>query len=149
MRPSREKWSESMKPNELAARLDGRTYGSEITDEEEVMAKGAGLVVVFGYSDDNVELRGAIHDEVGAYEGTTMRFCRKGLVPSFDSLDHDDEETMAEYFANRALPYIEVKAEWDNDGYSWTYATTVPHASFDVYDEGEKFCRGIVFAHPS
>jgi hypothetical protein len=37
---------------------------SEINKAEERQAKDAGLVVVFGYSDDGVELRGAIHDEV-------------------------------------------------------------------------------------
>lgn len=49
--------------------LNGREYGDEITREEEAMAKAHGLVVVFGYSDDNMEFCGAITDEVGCYDG--------------------------------------------------------------------------------
>lgn len=45
---------------EFADLLSGRDYMNEITRGEEEQAKAAGLVVVFGYSDDNMELRGAI-----------------------------------------------------------------------------------------
>ena len=37
--------------------------------EEERLAKENGLVVVFGYSDDNIELRGAINNEAGCFDG--------------------------------------------------------------------------------
>ena len=29
---------------------------------------------------------------------------------------------------------------------AWTYMTDIPHATFDVMDDGELYCRGIVFA---
>lgn len=61
-----------MTAKELAEMLSGRKYGMEITSEEARAAKDAGLVVVYGYSDDNVEFRGAIDEEVGAYEDTGL-----------------------------------------------------------------------------
>lgn len=56
---------------ELAALLNGREYRKEMSRDEEQVAKAAGLVVVFGASDDLMELRGAISDEVGCYDGGT------------------------------------------------------------------------------
>lgn len=47
-----------MTAKELAEMLSGRKYGMEITSEEARAAKDAGLVVVYGYSDDNVEFAG-------------------------------------------------------------------------------------------
>lgn len=55
-----------MNRDKMAALLNGRSYGEEITENECAIAQAHGLVVVFGYSDDNVELRRAIHDEIGA-----------------------------------------------------------------------------------
>ena len=57
---------------EFAKMLDGREYLHEITKEEEALAKEFGFVVVFGYSDDNAELRGAIDDEIGCYDGGVL-----------------------------------------------------------------------------
>jgi hypothetical protein len=69
-----------MNRDKMAALLNGRSYGEEITKEECATAKAHGLVVVFGYSDDNVELRGAIDDEVGACDGTTLHITPDGLL---------------------------------------------------------------------
>lgn len=55
-----------MTAKELTAMLDGREVLGEISRVESETAKEAGLIVVYGYSDDNVEFRGAIDDEVGA-----------------------------------------------------------------------------------
>lgn len=135
---------------ELAARLNGREYGSEITKAEEVEAKEAGLVVVFGYSDDNVELRGVINDEIGAYEGVTFRVDSKGILQAWEEFK-DNAETEAEfqnYFSRKASGSKEIKAVWcpPGTGMSWAYETEIPHATFDVMEDGEVYCRGIVFA---
>lgn len=111
----------------MAALLNGREYGSEITREEAVLAKASGLVVVFGYSDDNVELRGAISDEAGCYRGRTFYVRPDGIDTSGDG-----EKLIAEWCK-------EPRA-------SWTYSTDVPHATFNIMENGELYCRGIVFA---
>ena len=60
-----------MDMHELAALLNGRGYGSEITQAEADAAKTAGLVVAYGVSDDIAVLRGAVNDEFDAYYGAT------------------------------------------------------------------------------
>ena len=49
---------------EYAEALKWREMGNELTEEEEQKAKELGFVIVFAYSDDNSEFRGAIDDEV-------------------------------------------------------------------------------------
>ena len=136
-----------MNMHELAAQLNGREYGDETTPELEAAAKEAGLVIVFGYSDDNVELRGAVDDEIGCYNG------RKGIVVDREGVrshwdDVDDEDEAAAYFERKNLPSVTFDAVWDKEGYSWIYRTDAAHATFDILEDGETFCRGIVFELP-
>jgi hypothetical protein len=102
---------------EFAEGLNGRQYGKELYPFEERRAKAHGFVVVFGYSDDNAEFRGAIDDEVGCFDG--------GRV-------YEDGDR-----------YID--AVWCDGECDWTYKTNIPHATFDIYDGCDKYCRGIVF----
>ena len=137
-----------MTKEELAARLHGRSIGKEITPEEEQLAKDAGLVVVFGYSDDNVELRGVIHDEAGCYNGGEVELCEdESVLEAWDQVDHDSERACEEYFERKGLPHKTLVCKWgEGETYSWTYEIGVPCASFDVLENGEPWCRGIVFA---
>jgi len=129
---------------DMALRLTGREYGAEITKNEEDMANKAGLVVVFGYSDDGVELRGAIDDELSAYEGTIIHVSADGLVQN----KCDDED--CPNFAGYNGPGIhKIEALWcaeGDDGPAWIYKTDITHSTFDIMEDGEVFCRGIVFA---
>lgn len=137
-------------PEEFAQRLNGREYGSEITKAEEAEAKAVGLVVVFGYSDDNVEFRGAINDEVGAYDGTTVRICADGILPNWpaDFGEGWSESEAEAYFRRKRAGFRELRAVWcphSLPGTSWAYETDIPHATFNVMEDGEVYCRGIVF----
>jgi hypothetical protein len=38
-----------------------------------------------------------------------------------------------------------IDAVWCEGEYSWTYKTNIPHATFDIWEDGEKYCKGIVF----
>lgn len=104
---------------EFAKMLDGRSYGQEITKEEEALAKELGFVVVFGYSDDNAELRGAINDEIGCFDGGPV--------------EHED------------LPGV-IYADWcpEDMGCSWAYGTSIPHENFHIFDGDDLYCVGIV-----
>jgi len=127
---------------ELAARLDGREYGSEITPEEAKAAEEAGLVVVFGYSDDNVELRGAITDEVSAYNGATV------YLDGAKVLENDCEDEQCPHFIRAQAKAPRFKARWSSNASAaaWTFDVTWPHATFRVNEDGEPFCDGVVFA---
>lgn len=136
-----------MTKEEFAAIITGRHEGNELTPLEESQAKQNGFVVIFGYSDDNVELRGAVDEEIGAYDGTTIYFDDAGL------LQNKCEDDYCPYFekAKQSAKTIEAKPDYSGNGeYMWTYETAIPHACFDVLEADEigegKFCRGIVFS---
>jgi hypothetical protein len=131
----------------FAALLSGREYRSEITKTEVAEAKASGLVVMYGYSDDGVHLSGAINDEVGAWDGTTIRMTPHGALEDWESLDRDDEDVAEDYFRKKAGGFREIRALWSSEpNYSWTFSTEIPHATFEVVEDGEPYCRGIVFA---
>lgn len=137
-----------MTPIEFAARLTGREYLSEITKEEKAIAKAAGLVVMFGCSDDNVDICGAVDGEAYGIDGATVRMTPHGPLPDWDSLDKEDEDDVEAYFVKKMAGFREIEAEWspkDEPSLSWRFKTEIPHATFDVMEDGEVFCRGIVF----
>ena len=128
-----------MTKEELAAKLNGREYQEEMTKAEEDQAAKDGLIVMFGYSDDNVEVRGAAYDEIGAYDGTTIYFDADGLIEN----DCDDDE--CPYFERLLKLAKTVDAIWARDVIAWQYETTIPHSCFDIMEDEDLFCRGIVF----
>jgi len=129
-----------MTPYEFAKRLHGREYLNEITKDEAREASDNDLVIVFGYSDDNAELRGAIHDEISCYNGGEFFATSIGLLEN--ECDCED----CPYHFKELETAKKIKAVWDSGGYSWIYETDIPHATFDILESGEKYCRGIVFS---
>jgi len=128
-----------MTTNELATILNNREYRNEITKEESLLAKNNNIVIVFGASDDLMEFRGAINDELDAYEGTTAYLNADGLL-----LNECNDERCP-YARKLAAQAKTIKSIWDKDGYSWVFETDIPHLTFDVLEDGEKYCRGIIF----
>lgn len=126
---------------ELAKTLNGRQYTMEILPDEEREAKESGLVVIFGCSDDLVELRGAIDDEVGAYKGTTIYISKDGNL--LDRPDCDTSE--CPYYKAVVSAAREIQVEWHNNSPNWTFKTSIPHETFSILDGEIKFCEGIVF----
>lgn len=133
-----------MTKEELAAKLDGREYREEVTRDDKDAAHAAGLVIVYGASDDLMEFDGAIYDEFGCYDGGTVQIDKQGIIPSWDDVKDDEREAEA-YFTRKRHSRV-INAIWDKDGYSWTYETAIPHACFDILEAGETYCRGIVFS---
>lgn len=125
---------------ELADSLNGREYTNEIQPNEVALAKKLGFVVIFGASDDLIEFRGAIEDEVGCYDGGHIYLNKKGLIA-----DHDECECDFCGYEEVRKKAAEIEALWcENDIYSWTFHTNIPHESFDVMEGEDKYCRGIV-----
>ena len=129
---------------EWAALINGRQIGNEVSTEEQQRAKADDIVIVFGASDDLCEFRGAIYDEAGAYDSTTIRLDKKGILPERDQVDDDDE--LKDLFARQPkASSIEAVFSPKDVNASWIYKTTIPHARFDIMEEGNLYCRGIVF----
>ena len=127
----------------LAKQLNGRQIGAEISSEESKAAAEAGLVVVYGASDDLVEFAGAIDDERGG--PGDLLLTKQGLLE-----EHEDDYCECKFcgYKDAKKQAHTIEAFWCKDKtYSWTYrANTIPHASFDILEGTEKYCRGIVFA---
>lgn len=132
-----------MTAKELAQALDGREISCEIDELYEKRACESGLVVVFGYSDDNAEFRGAIDDEVGCFEGGTIRLTKEGVIQEPDCGEED-----CKYFKECTKGAKTIEAVWDDNevGAAWSYKTDIPHGTFNIYEDGELFCVGIVFS---
>jgi len=125
-----------MTPQEVALALDGNEYGKEIAEDLEERVRDAGIVVVFGASDDLMEFRGAINDEVGE----TAYLTKKGLVVA----ECEDDDCPHEKRIREGASVI--KAKWcEVEGFSWTYETEIPHETFIIREGDENYCRGIVF----
>lgn len=130
---------------EFAEMLSDRSRGEEICRSEERQATDAGLVVAYGYSDDGVEFRGAIDCEIAAWNGTTIYVTPDGLLEAPACTD-DVEDCACKYFAAARKAAKTIEAVWGAGGVSWTFKTDIPHETFNIYEDGELFCVGIVLS---
>lgn len=130
-----------MTAKELAALLNGRKYGDEITQEEAAAAKEAGLVVVFGQSDDLMEFRGAIDDEVGCWKGEIVYINENGMVS-----EQLDKCSSCKLFLKNRDTCATITARWNKCDFPWSYHTEISHETFEIFEDGEKYCQGIVFS---
>lgn len=142
-----------MKREELAKLLNGRQYRNEMEQVEETAAKEGGLIVIFGASDDLVEFRGVIYDEIGAYDGTDFIIAIPGMEIPVD----EDAET---YRRAKKLEAIPIDADestikknrfsalWSPNELecSWLIKTDLPHSTFDIMEDNELYCRGLVIS---
>lgn len=119
-----------MTPIEAAKRLDGGEYGKEGSKELFAEMKAAGLVAVFGASDDLMEFEGAIYEEFGAFEGRTAYVTGHGRA---------SEKRLRDSASIKAIGCAK-------DEPCWTFKTNIPHETFLISEDGEPFCRGIVFS---
>jgi hypothetical protein len=141
---------EDMTIKEWAEKLNGIEYPADELDKFNNKLAADGIVVVYGASDDLLEFQGAINDEVGAWEGTTAKIAagENGILKIFN--EEENEET-AEFNEKQIAAMQKIKAIWepvDEDGKifaSWLVETEISHETFDIMEDGELFCRGIVF----
>ena len=143
-----------MNIQDFAKILNGREYGDEISTTEEQVAKENKLLVVFGYSDDCVELRGVVDEEFS--EGTTIIFGRKGETIFIDT-DTDDvngyEDFDGVFKRCKKLEAIQVSdCSVEPESYvtsehgmnGWEFKTDLPHAEFSIYEDEELYGKGLV-----
>ena len=142
-----------MNKEQFAQLLKGRNYSEEyrreISREEHLLAKENNLLVCFGESDDLLEFRGIIYDEIGVYDGGTAYIIKKkGDV--IDAISENDLNEIQDIMDDKELefniPKIEISAEWcpENSKYSWVIDSFLPHAKFDIMEDGDFYCSGIV-----
>ena len=139
-----------MKKEDLAQLLNGRQYGEEITDEEHLQAKEDGLLVCFVVSGDFLRLRGLIFDKDVVDEKDTKYHLYIGEDGDLTCISQKEIEEikmfLEGYNIDFILPKIPIKIQWRPEELdcSWLITTDIPHATFDIYDDEELYCRGIV-----
>lgn len=129
------------KIKELIDMLNGRKYCEEMTKEIEQFAIDNKFVIVFGSSDDLIEFRGAIDDEANCYDDGHFYINQKGFV------ENKCENEDCPYYHPEKEGLL-IKAIWCSAllEFSWIYEIEIPYKSFEIFEDGEKYCRGIVFA---
>lgn len=134
-----------MDKTEFAKMLDGRQYLHEITQGETDIAKENNLVIVFGASDDLMKLNGVFADEINCYDGGSVLIEPDGGIIS--QTECEDCSQCKFQIAAKAKAH-ELKALWcENDkGASWTYEIDIPFATFNIMEDAELYCVGIVFS---
>lgn len=132
-----------MNIKEFAELLNGREQGNEITPEEERTAKENGLVVCFCASDDLLEIRGAIDEELEA-GGEEFVLCKTPI----GSIKWGEETNVPceEFGCDRwAINAIWCPKEDNKTIASWLISSDIPHEQFKIYEDGELYCIGVVF----
>ena len=122
-----------MTKKELAEKLNGRQYGDSFRDVmEDTMASG--LVIVTGASDDLMEFQGAIEDEGGCFDGGEVYFDKNGV-----SQDGTERANMIEALWCEGTNVDGCQA-------TWSYKTDIPHETFEIWEDEELYCIGLVFS---
>lgn len=145
---------------ELAARLDGRTYSNELTQQDIDEAGDAGLVIVFSTSEDSCTLEGAIRHEMTLprfEHKVELRFSRDGDILCGGDVDVETMNAVRNMTGIDVLKLIEANtakfdAVWleghgnkDETAIPWTYRVRFPHKTFRIYENDGIYCVGFVF----
>lgn len=125
---------------EIAELMNGAEYPVRNINSISRLAKDAGIVIVYGASDDLMEFEGAIFDEIGCCNGGIAYLTSDGL------LENDCGNDDCPYFRMNKKSAATINAVWCPDSErSWAYETDIPHETFNVMEDGEIYCTGIVF----
>lgn len=129
------------KMQELADILNNREYYNEVERHHEAFARVHNLVICFGYSDDCIEFRGKIYDEIGV--GDFYITEKKELFDvDFDKFDNAEEQIafIKKYTSN--LKLYKISSDFSENGFK--FSTDLPHAKFHILEDGEVYGEGIV-----
>ena len=122
---------------DFAKSISGKEYGyPQFTKEEVETAKENGFVIVYGASDDLMEFEGAIQDEGGCFDGGEVCFNQKEVYQG-----RGRKEDYPSY-----ITALWCEGEENGKPICWIYKTDIPHETFMIYEDGEPYCRGIVFS---
>ena len=122
----------------LARKLTKQSTNGDIPNDLIEQAKENGIVIVYGASDDLMEFDGAIYEELGAYEGTIAYLDENGLIEN--TCDDEDCPYFKEKLKNSKH---KIEALWcdENNDWTWSYKTDIPHETFEILGYEEKYCR--------
>jgi len=131
---------------QFARLLDGRECGEEISKEEEAIAAESRLFVFFGDSDDGLKVLGILCDFFSAIGGRKVTIAKVINSPYWAYVT-EQTKALVSIFVQIRDSFV-VNAIWnpDDPDTTWLIATDVPSFPFDIMEDGNLFCRGIVIA---
>ena len=132
-----------MTVQEFADYLNSVKKRDTITSHESDMARDNGLVMVYGASNDLMEIDGSIRDEVVCLNSGIVYLDESGMWVN------ECENDGCPYAMREQAKCRDILALRHAEGNPyWAYKTDIPHATFnlyDDYDDSELWCVGIVF----
>ena len=137
--------------DDLVELIGDLEYGDDIPADADKLAETIGAAIIYGYSDDGVMVDGVVSDQGSAYDSNTLWLDRKGFLPINEDLTLDDEPATVDEcreIVKRFDSAVKLKAIWGDTGLAWRYETEVEHRTFEIKEDGEVWCRGIVFLLP-
>ena len=137
---------------DLAKLLHNNWNGDELKNpyniDIEKLCKEKKWVVLFPYSDDNLEIRGYVYDELDAYDGGEFKLLKKGNYyqdPNDDEIYRKAKSNYLVYCEDK--PHIFMK--WCDDKfkpYTWYIESDYENvAYFDILDEDSE--KDEIWAH--
>lgn len=132
------------KLNILKNSVDKQQYPFRMQENEITELELHGIVVAYGQSDDGFVLSGAINEHCYIYnDKQVVTIDNKGIVHPYHS--NMPESEAQEYSSRKNGQVKEITAFFDKGEYTWQYETDIPHVTFDIMEDDEKYCRGIIF----
>ena len=118
--------------------LNQRDFSEGLTKAETECAKRNGLVIVYGHSDDHLELDGAIQSESGCFKGGNFHLeFEKGKWKLVCGVGEKNN------ISARWCDQDAITDDWEP--ILWSYKTDIPHECFIAFYDGKLFCEGFVF----
>lgn len=130
--------TQAFSAKQFAKILNQRDFSEGLTKAETECAKRNGLVIVYGHSDDHLELDGAIRAEGDCFMGGIFHLeCEKGkwqLLRGVGKMNN---------ISARWCDQDAITDDWEP--ILWSYKTDIPHECFIAFYDGKLFCEGFVF----
>lgn len=118
---------------EFAEGLNACAISDEIPYFMILEAQRQHYLIIYGVSDDLIEVEGACYEEFDAFRPTTLYITSNHVYSS-------EEAHPAE-----AKPiHVEFSPPTQQQPSMWKFKTDIPHATFDITRDNELFCRGLV-----
>ncbi len=133
-----------MTKEELANLLNNQ---ESISTEHEEIAVQHGLIIIHGESDDITSFLGAISDETGGDYSFIVKNKNGDLIVLADDNFQELTNLIDELYLDIKIKKVIINAEWCPEELecSWLISTKdIPSSNFDLMEDGELFCRGIV-----
>lgn len=110
-----------------------RLKGNEVPYDIIKLAKANNYLIFFGHSDNTIEICSCRYYEFDAYKSTT-------LYITHNCVYHENE-----VHPTAAYPvHARFTEQSRKSTVMWSFTTDIPHETFNIMENGELYCRGIV-----